>query len=54
MQAKTNDTTTTRGREAEERAARHLESRGLRVFTPEITELAKGGGYIRCTTLTLA
>ncbi|MGB5208749.1 MAG: YraN family protein, partial [Azonexus sp.] len=31
MQAKTNDTTTTRGREAEERAARHLESRGLRV-----------------------
>ena len=31
MQAKTNDTTTTRGREAEERAARHLEGRGLRV-----------------------
>lgn len=30
-----------------------LESRGLRVVTPEITELAKGGGYIRCTTLTL-
>lgn len=28
-----------------------LESRGLQVFTPEITELAKGGGYIRCTTL---
>jgi putative endonuclease len=31
MQAKTNDTTTMRGREAEERAARHLEGRGLRV-----------------------
>jgi N-dimethylarginine dimethylaminohydrolase len=30
-----------------------LESRGLKVITPEITELAKGGGYIRCTTLTL-
>lgn len=30
-----------------------LEARGLRVFTPEITELAKGGGYIRCTTLSL-
>jgi len=30
-----------------------IESRGLRVFTPKITELAKGGGYIRCTTLTL-
>ena len=31
-----------------------LESRGLTVITPEITELAKGGGYIRCTTLTLS
>jgi putative endonuclease len=31
MQAKGNDTTTTRGREAEERAAAHLEGRGLRV-----------------------
>lgn len=30
-----------------------LEQRGLQVFTPEITELAKGGGYIRCTTLSL-
>ena len=30
-----------------------LEERGLEVLTPEITELAKGGGYIRCTTLTL-
>lgn len=30
-----------------------LESKGLIVVTPEITELAKGGGYIRCTTLTL-
>lgn len=30
-----------------------LKTRGLNVFTPEIRELAKGGGYIRCTTLTL-
>lgn len=29
-----------------------LESHGLEVFTHDITELAKGGGYIRCTTLT--
>lgn len=28
-----------------------LEHRGLKVVTPEITELSKGGGYIRCTTL---
>jgi N-dimethylarginine dimethylaminohydrolase len=31
-----------------------LEIRGLTVITPEITELAKGGGYIRCTTLSLS
>jgi N-dimethylarginine dimethylaminohydrolase len=31
-----------------------LETQGLRVLTPDITELAKGGGYIRCTTLTLS
>lgn len=30
-----------------------LLSRGLRVITPDIAELSKGGGYIRCTTLTL-
>ncbi len=30
-----------------------LEKRGLKVITPAITELAKGGGYIRCTTLTI-
>lgn len=30
-----------------------LESLGFKVVTPEISELAKGGGYIRCTTLTL-
>jgi N-dimethylarginine dimethylaminohydrolase len=30
-----------------------LEAHGLTVITPEISELAKGGGYIRCTTLTL-
>ena len=33
--------------------AAELRNRGLTVLTPEITELAKGGGYIRCTTLTL-
>lgn len=31
-----------------------LERRGFSVITPEIVELAKGGGFIRCTTLTLA
>jgi N-dimethylarginine dimethylaminohydrolase len=31
-----------------------LESRGFKVVTPEIAELLKGGGYIRCTTLTLS
>lgn len=36
------------------RLKNELESRGMRVITPEISELAKGGGYIRCTTLTLA
>lgn len=30
-----------------------VEAAGLKVITPEISELAKGGGYIRCTTLTL-
>lgn len=30
-----------------------LEDRGLKVLTPEVSELAKGGGYIRCTTLTI-
>lgn len=30
-----------------------LERCGLKVVTPEITELSKGGGYIRCTTLSL-
>lgn len=30
-----------------------LEKRGFKVITPKISELAKGGGYIRCTTLTL-
>ncbi len=33
--------------------ASNLRERGLQVFTPDITELVKGGGYIRCTTLTL-
>ena len=31
-----------------------LEQRGLTIYTPEISELVKGGGYIRCTTLTLS
>ncbi|RWZ78402.1 MAG: amidinotransferase [Candidatus Microsaccharimonas sossegonensis] len=30
-----------------------LETHGLTVLTPEVAELAKGGGYIRCTTLTI-
>lgn len=30
-----------------------IEAKGLQTITPAITELAKGGGYIRCTTLTL-
>ena len=30
-----------------------IEARGLKIITPDITELAKGGGYIRCTSLTL-
>ena len=31
----------------------NLESRGITVITPHIRELSKGGGYIRCTTLTI-
>jgi N-dimethylarginine dimethylaminohydrolase len=30
-----------------------IEAEGIKTITPEISELAKGGGYIRCTTLTL-
>jgi N-dimethylarginine dimethylaminohydrolase len=30
-----------------------IEARGLETITPDISELAKGGGYIRCTSLTL-
>ena len=30
-----------------------LKARGFETITPKISELAKGGGYIRCTTLTL-
>ncbi len=30
-----------------------LESEGFKTVTPHITELRKGGGFIRCTTLTL-
>ena len=31
-----------------------LEIRGLKTITPVVNELGKGGGYIRCTTLTLS
>lgn len=31
----------------------NLEAHGLNVLTPHIRELSKGGGYIRCTTLTM-
>lgn len=31
-----------------------IEAYGLKTVTPRIRELAKGGGYIRCTTLTLS
>jgi len=34
--------------------SRELEARGFSLLKPEIHELLKGGGYIRCTTLTLA
>jgi N-dimethylarginine dimethylaminohydrolase len=30
-----------------------IEAKDLKIITPEVTEIAKGGGYIRCTTLTL-
>lgn len=33
--------------------AANLRAHGLRVLQPEIAELSKGGGYIRCVTLTL-
>jgi len=33
--------------------ANELQKRGLKVVTPEVSELAKGGGYIRCTSLSL-
>lgn len=33
--------------------AKKLRSLGLTVITPEVSELAKGGGYIRCVTLTI-
>ncbi|HSX08445.1 MAG TPA: hypothetical protein VLG11_06145 [Candidatus Saccharimonadales bacterium] len=31
-----------------------LESRGFAVLTPDVQELLKGGGFIRCTSLSLA
>lgn len=30
-----------------------IEAHGLTTVTPDVSELGKGGGYIRCTTLTL-
>lgn len=30
-----------------------IEAKGLKTITPEVAELGKGGGYIRCTSLTL-
>lgn len=30
-----------------------IEAKGLKTITPEVIELGKGGGYIRCSTLTL-
>ena len=30
-----------------------LESKGLKVITVEVTELMKGGGFIRCTSLSI-
>ena len=33
--------------------ANQLRQHGLKVITPDITELAKGGGYIRCMTLSI-
>jgi N-dimethylarginine dimethylaminohydrolase len=30
-----------------------IAKRGLKTLTPEVSELAKGGGYIRCVSLTL-
>lgn len=30
-----------------------IEAYGLKTVTPDVSELGKGGGYIRCTTLTL-
>lgn len=30
-----------------------IQAEGLKTITPDITELLKGGGFIRCTTLTL-
>ncbi|MGV9002122.1 MAG: dimethylarginine dimethylaminohydrolase family protein [Candidatus Saccharimonadaceae bacterium] len=32
---------------------KNLELHGLQVLTPHVRELSKGGGYIRCTTLSL-
>ncbi len=48
----TGETVVMSGQAPEFRAA--VEAEGLQVISPAIEELAKGGGYIRCTTLTLS
>jgi N-dimethylarginine dimethylaminohydrolase len=30
-----------------------IQAHGLKTFTPNVSELGKGGGFIRCTTLTI-
>lgn len=32
---------------------RNIEAAGLRTITPQVTQLQKGGGFIRCTSLTI-
>lgn len=33
---------------------KNIEAEGLKTITPNVSELGKGGGYIRCTSLTLS
>jgi N-dimethylarginine dimethylaminohydrolase len=32
---------------------KQLEDKGLSVYTPNVSELLKGGGFIRCTSLSI-
>lgn len=45
--------TTAQAGKLQKKLQQALEAEGLKVLTPEVAELAKGGGYIRCTTLTI-